>query len=116
MADIIDYEISCLNETDYLVLLNMEANKTFFYQLYEKTNKKLKVKGETPNIEEFDLPPDYFTAVKGILKKQIKELKRIMEEDKIIPLSMVVKGGRYKLEGDKVKVKIVIGGLYEDRR
>jgi hypothetical protein len=121
-------EVYILSDTDYELVITLYAKGRLMDYVLKKAKKALaKKKGLEVNtdkikeIDEFDIEKSYFGVVKTFLSKRVNRQGSIlqicnkeMRDAGKVCLSSYVTGGKFIREGDKWKIKVVLGGLYSN--
>ena len=119
--DKFDYSIDCIDSANYELTLNFKADNKLFEYMYEKSVTKLKKKhnidgGSMPEVDEFDIPENFYHLIKVAIKKPYRAVCKIFKEDKIELLTHKIEKTSFKKNGDEWRIHIFITGMYADKR
>jgi hypothetical protein len=123
---VLNYTLTCVDLTTYLLSYDFTAESSLFDFLFknsvQKINKKINsdLDINKDNIEEFLLEERYYNFLNTRMKKITNEIlnKEIVKAAKsgykLNFLSPRIIKGKYKFEGDKIKIRIILKGLYRE--
>ena len=122
----LNYTLTCTDLTTYLLSYDFTAESSLFDFLFknsvQKINKKINsdLDINKDNIEEFLLEERYYNFLNTRMKKITNEIlnketvKAAKSDYKLNFLSPRIIKGKYKFEGDKIKIRIILKGLYRE--
>lgn len=119
-----DYEIECLDMTEYKMAITFHADTKLFKTLLQKSIVKLKrqkgidVDGKIDDMNGISLPPEYIPMIQNFIKKPMHILKtKHIEPDGIDIISFAVRSCTYKKASEtEWDIIVIVHGLYNDKR
>lgn len=117
----IDYEISCINSTDYDLVISFDTDSNLMNTIYSKARRaaefkyKTKINKTTEDIKEFEVPKHMLNLINTFSASLIKDIIKLIEKDGIIKiLNTRINKCHYRREGDKWKITLFIRGNYAE--
>lgn len=123
MKETIDYNFKCIDLSDYEIILKMKSKGSVFDKIFNKSREKLVRMGKKQfskinykNIEEFEIPENYYNLLTTIIKKTLKQIKKEVAKDKIIVMNERVTKANFKKNNNSWNIKLKVSGQYVDKR
>lgn len=127
--DIYDYEINCLNFTDYELIITLYTDNKILLYVFNKSKTKLKRKGanieansqDIDKIKNFEVDARYHKLIKTTIIKQYNQLAAVFKRDGIELLNYEINKVRFERQEEgknkgKWAIIITCAGQYSDKR
>lgn len=114
-----DYDFECLNLSNYRLKIIFLAKDSLFLKVLEVAKTKFKVlnKDDLYKLEEFEADPRYNNYIRTSISKQIKNIFKEIEKDKIVVLNNRVEKCLFtKQKNNDWNITIFLTGMYIDKR